>query len=418
MKIAATWRLLLVVLAASCGRENEKSSELAAAFSELESHPILIESALAPNLAGNRLSYLRKGDFYRFETRSISERNAAATVIAEASDFFANWADVPAMVEAGDGSWLAHWLQIAGPDTYDYGIRIARSSDAGASWTELGWLHDDAWNGGAGEIIPGEHGFVSWVPEGAGARGFWLDGRATGGHDRHDGGAMQLRTTLIRGNEIAPSELVDDRICDCCSTAAVATANGPLVAFRDRTDGEIRDIHLLRGTEDGWQRTVIDTSGWEIAGCPVNGPGLAADGDRVLVAWFSGAPETSVWAAWSLDGGLTFDRPKLLTTNTLGRVAAAISGDLGYVAWLAQTGTDDGQPGEIKDGEIQMVTLDVNGGTSEPIRLVSAAASRRSGVPRLTAHEERLGLAWTHVLRPDEGPLATEVRFSWLVPPS
>src|SRR5690606_40682603 len=64
--------------------------------------------------------------------------------------------------------------------------------------------------------------------------------------------------------------------------------------YRDRTVDEIRDIHVAR-LEDGAWRTLpaVHADNWKIAGCPVNGPAIAATGNDAVVAWFSAANDRS-----------------------------------------------------------------------------------------------------------------------------
>src|SRR5690606_35406173 len=69
-------------------------------------------------------------------------------------------------------------------------------------------------------------------------------------------------------------------------------------------------------------------------GCPVNGPSAAADGNNVVVAWYTGANDTpTVLAARSADAGDSFYPPVLLEQGrpVLGRVAVAVDA---YQAWL------------------------------------------------------------------------------------
>ncbi len=416
MSKQVVWWILASGMILGCSADSRESSENPK-YQAAEQISVSITSGMAPNVSEGRLSYLVGGDRIRLELGS-NRREQAPTTIASSSNFFANWTDVPAVTEAGDGSWIAHWLEVSGPETYDYGAKVAWSVDQGQSWSELGWLNDDAWGVGESATVAGEHGFVSWVPEGEGARSFWLDGRAAVGHSEDGVGAMQLRTTMIVDGVIHPSEVIDDRVCDCCPTAAVATPNGALVAFRDRTEEEIRDIHLLRQTADGWSRTEIDTSGWQIAGCPVNGPALAAEGNLVLLAWFSGHPEPTIYAAWSIDGGLTFESPVRLTSDTLGRVTAAISGSRGYVGWLSQTQSlMKEKAGPVGGGEIRVVRIEPDGRVGSVVGLVQTAASRRAGIPRLVGLDQRLGLAWTEVTADEEGALSTNVRYQEFTPP-
>lgn len=161
-------------------------------------------------------------------------------------DWFLNWADRPAAARDGVQRTLRTWLVASGPGSYDYAVRF-RFDDPSRDFRAEGRLHD---HDGAGE-----HGFVSLVPLPAG--GFfaaWLDGRT------HAARGQQLRGRAIRADgSLGPELLLDERCCDCCPTAAVALPNGAvLVAWRDRSEDEIRDISFARGMPE-------DPSTWSVA---------------------------------------------------------------------------------------------------------------------------------------------------------
>ncbi len=86
------------------------------------------------------------------------------------SAYFVNWADFPSAIRLADGTLVAHWLAREGRGTYAYGVRIARSSDSGATWSAPVTPHTDG--------LEAEHGFVSLWDAGNGDVGaVWLDGR-------------------------------------------------------------------------------------------------------------------------------------------------------------------------------------------------------------------------------------------------
>ena len=294
--------------------------------------------------------------------------------ITQRRDFFINWADTPQIAVSGDGALVATWLQKSGPDTYAYDVGVARSTDEGVTWTMLGTLNDDR--------TQTEHGFVSMVPEGDGVRAIWLDGRAmsSGGHDDHGhgGGDMSLRTTTITAT-IAPSTQLDDRTCECCPTTLTRTSAGIVAAYRDRTESERRDIAVVRLVDGAWSPPGdLWPDGWEINGCPVNGPAAASSGLRTAVVWYHGGEHAGVRAAVSEDGGLTFDEPITLAgEEAIGRVAAAWPTDQHVAAvWIAEGPGDDGK------AALTMATLDMTGSVS--VKVVGAVeAGRRSGYPRI-----------------------------------
>lgn len=310
---------------------------------------------------------------------------SAPVTIAQGSDFFANWADVPAVAESEDGTLLAHWLAKTGEATYAYGIRLARSADRGASWRDLGFLHDDG--------TATEHGFVSLLPAGGDRfRAFWLDGR-----QMVDDGPMTLRTALV-GETVEAAEVLDDRVCDCCPTAAVSTPDGPLVAYRDRSPEEVRDIYLRRrvsgqGENGGWSEAEpLHRDGWVFPACPVNGPALAADGDRVVAAWFTAEGDVPrVLATFSADGGARFGPPVEIDRgeHVLGRVGVALAPQKvtaggAVVSWLAAR----------DEGAIYLRRVNADGRLGELFELAKTAASRASGIPRILSQSGLIYATW------------------------
>lgn len=315
------------------------------------------------------------GHQLRFARLSAAGWSKPATV-ASGPGFFANWADFPGVGQAPDGSLTAHWLAKTGDDTYAYGIYLARSADGGATWSKAGMLNDDK--------VPAEHGFVSWVAEPAGLRAFWLDGRETAKK-----GPMTLRTALLDKGAPSQSELVDDRVCDCCQTGAALAAAGPVVAFRDRTAEEIRDIYVVRRTASGWSKPVrVGADNWKIPGCPVNGPAIAASGRQVAVAWFTGAPPAGprVQLAVSNDGGATFGKPVLIDGGKpLGRVDLVLDGTDAIVSWMSLVGDN---------AAIRLRRVSPAGKMGAPLTIAATSSARGSGFPRLAVQEGRLHIAW------------------------
>ena len=322
------------------------------------------------------------GHRLRFSRWSGGRWSAPAT-IAEGADFFANWADFPAVAVGPKGGLAASWLaKSPGGGTYDYAIQLARSADGGRTWRPAGVLHADG--------TPAEHGFVSWISEPGGLRAFWLDGREV-----PKGGAMTLRTAGIAGG--APEEAVDSRVCDCCQTDAALAADGPVVVFRDRSDPsaggkEIRDIYIARRTAAGWGKPApVHADHWEITGCPVNGPAVAAQGRDVAVAWFTAAQgRPRVQLAFSRDGGAHFGEPAEIDAGRpLGRVDVVLTGKKGaepeaVVSWLA---TREG-------GAAVHLRRAGPRGLGAPMTVAATGAGRSSGFPRLARYGDDFAVAW------------------------
>ncbi|MGH9870756.1 MAG: redoxin domain-containing protein [Candidatus Polarisedimenticolia bacterium] len=326
--------------------------------------------------------------YSRLEHHGGTWRWNAPRRITSSTSFFVNWADFPSIQQGGDGSLLVHWLEMMGSGKYAYGIQLALSQDEGGSWRGLGMPHDDR--------AQVEHGFVSVVPERSGFRAFWLDGRETGAHaEGGAGGSTMLRTARVDDRPGADEE-IDGRVCDCCQTGAVMTAEGPVVVYRDRSDGEIRDISIVRWTGDGWTSPApVAADSWRVPGCPVNGPAIAVDstGRRLAVAWFTASfDRPRVQVAFSEDAGATFSMPIVVDRGEpLGRTAVAIdpAGDA-IVAWTG-SGNDQSAP-------LFACRVSFAGGAarrSERLLVSTGPGSRAAGFPRIAMAGESALVAWT-----------------------
>lgn len=331
--------------------------------------------------------------FYDQEGR----RWSSPSTVAEGGGFFVNWADFPSVRVFGD-RLFAHWLWRGGQGTYDYGVRVAWSDDGGATWSRPMTPHQDG--------TPTEHGFVSFFGTAEGVWAAWLDGRQM----VEPWGPMSLRARRVAGAgpagpplsadaasavaTLGPETIVDTMTCECCQTAAVVADGVPVVAFRDRAQGEIRDIHVSRLLESGWTPSAaVHDDGWVFGGCPVNGPAMAAQGAEVAVAWFT-APsnDARVNVAFSSDGAVTFGPPvRVDPGRALGRVDITLLDDgSALVTWLEES------PGSGQAAAIQSRRAARDGSLSDPAVLAATGAARASGFPRIARlGADRLMLAWT-----------------------
>lgn len=340
----------------------------------------------------------------------------APVTIAVGASMVVNWADTPHIQASHDGALWVHWLQKTGASPHAYDVMLATSRDGGRSWSTPVRPHDDG--------TPTGHGFVSMWPQPGGGLGLaWLDGRntapaaasaddaqvATGeaGGDAHgadhDGpahasaGAMALRATGVdAGLRLAPGVEIDARVCDCCQTSAALTARGPLLVYRGRSDGEVRDILATRLDGQAWTRPApVHADGWTTAACPVNGPAVAAQGDAAVVAWYTeaaGQPEVRI--ARSDDAGDHFAAPVVVDAGeaVLGRVAVALDEGQAWLLWLREEGEGQGlwlsrrSPDLAREYQrLRVATLDGRG--------------RATGFPKLALAAGVAHVVWTDVDR-------------------
>ncbi len=297
---------------------------------------------------------------------------SAPHTIAEGSNWFVNWADFPALAILPGGSMAAHWLERSGPDTYAYDVRIVRSSDAGATWSAPVTPHRDS--------TQTEHGFVSMFPAPDGSLGaVWLDGREmTEGEEGHGHGNMTLRYATIGGTGGASAEvMLDGMVCECCQTSAAISARGPVVVYRDRLEGELRDISVVRLVDGAWTTPQsVARDGWKIDGCPVNGPAIAAMDRAVAVAWFTAAGDTPrVKLAFSADDG-----------SPSGRVDVVLLDDgSAVVSWLERV---------AGAAELRARRITPGGELAPAMTVAPSGTARSSGFPRMVRSGNDLLFSW------------------------
>ncbi|MBI2897908.1 MAG: TlpA family protein disulfide reductase [Deltaproteobacteria bacterium] len=347
--------------------------------------PPAAPGALAPNLAvvdgSVAMSWLeRAGDVRRFRFAVLEADGwSRPATIAEGADLVANWADFPSIVATGSRTLYAHYArELDGAEAT--AIEVARSRDRGKTWKSIGRLHEDT--------TRSEHGFVSLLADGPRVRAFWLDGREMAGGE----GPMTLRTALV-GGSVEPGEVLDPRTCECCGTAAAMTSQGPIVVYRNRGEDEVRDPWSVRATKRGWTSPrPVHADGWRVPGCPVNGPAVAADGERVAVAWLTYAgSRQSVRVAFSSNAGRTFGAPIEVDGPSgreapIGRVGVVLDDDGGaIVTWV--------------DGRRERATIRARrakgGKLGRAIEIARTTSERDSGFPRVVRAGDDLHFAWT-----------------------
>lgn len=320
--------------------------------------------------------------------------------VVQGDDLFINYADFPSVAALPDGTLAINWLRMNGDSYFAYDTNISLSQDNGATWSAGIVPHRDG--------TEQQHGFVSMVPDGSGGiMAMWLDGR---NHDTGNsqgaaetaGDAMQLRATALAANgELSEEVLLDDRTCTCCQTTAVALDDGTvLLAYRDRTENEIRDISMVRRVDGVWSEPVgISGDGWEISGCPVNGPAIDAYGSRVALVWFTAANDIpAVRMAFSDDRGASFGKPMGIDLGAPygGVDVVQLSDGSAMFSWVERTGA----------GEAVLVCRATpTDGCSAPVALTLVRTGRTIGFPRMVASGTEVWIAWNETSLAADGAM-------------
>ena len=355
-----------------------------------------LPSPAGPNSAQPQLSTSSRGTILswieregpkaslRFAERTKTGWSAPRTVAA-GNDWFVNWADVPSVTRLSNGTLVGHWLQKSGADAYAYDVRLSYSKDDGKTWSPSFTPHTDG--------TKTEHGFAALFEMSGGGLGLvWLDGRAMKpGHGEHGGGAMSVRFASFDANWKQTSEtVVDGQVCECCPTTAVVTSDGPIAAFRNRSDEEMRDIHVSRLEKGKWtEPKAVHDDGWKINACPVNGPMLSASARDVALAWFHAKDNQGrAFVAFSRDAGRTFGEPiRLDDVSAIGRVDVELIADgVAVASWIEFAN---------QRTEFRVRRVDRSGAKSPAVTVSNLAGGRASGYPRIATSGNEIVFAWT-----------------------
>lgn len=320
--------LLLCLIALSLAAQDVRFSDLPLAAAPGSTAPD-VSSAHDGSLYTSWLEPLADGGHALRVARFDREADAwmAPVTIASGTNFLVNGADTPTIAAGLRGQVAAVWYENG--EGHAYHAVTATSTDQGATWSEPSVLSTESDVTEFAVLAPLLNG--KWLA-------IWLDGRA-----HVSGGPMQLRSRLLGSEE--PDTLIDERTCDCCNLALTVLPNGAvLLAYRDRSDDEIRDIAYQRYSRGQWSPArAPGEDGWEIAGCPVNGPALSRRGAHVAAAWFTaahGEPKvmtarsSNIGNSWNLSGSVSDGEPR-----PLGRVSIAVTRDGSqWISWVETGG--------------------------------------------------------------------------------
>ncbi|MEC9050332.1 MAG: hypothetical protein VYD66_06005, partial [Candidatus Neomarinimicrobiota bacterium] len=182
-------------------------------------------------------------------------------------------------------------------------------------------------------------------------------------------------------------------VCECCPTSAVQVGKATIVAYRDRLESEIRNINIIRKVNDEWEEPYpVFEDGWEIHGCPVNGPKLAEKNGKVAIAWFT-APEgdSRINVAFSNDLGKTFSDPiRVDNGQSQGRVDLEWQDEKTVVvSWL-----------DTKEEYSTIVyrKIETNGTLSKISYVETLGGGRGIGYPQFELIEDKTLFVWTDPL--------------------
>jgi hypothetical protein len=388
----------LVTLGSACGKSETREPAATAPVGTSQSWSVTIKplsppastNSVAPQLTtsgqGTILSWIERAgerSTLRYVERTPDGWSAPYSVVS-GSDWFVSWADVPSVLRLSSGTIVADWFVNTREEIEAYDLHLSYSKDGGRTWAAPFRAHRDR--------TQTQHGFATLFEMPDKRLGLvWLDGRDMETTKDPQGGVMTLRFTSFDSSWTHAADVpVNVRVCECCQTAAVVTADGVLTAFRDRSEKEIRDIAVSRLDNGSWtDARIVHADNFETDSCPVNGPSLSARGRDVAVAWFAPTENDGhAFAAFSHDAGRTWSAPtRLDDRQSLGYTDIELLEDGSAVAtWV-----------EFADQRRQLAMrhIDGSGKTSPSMVIAGTGAERVSGYPRMARYGDELVFAWT-----------------------
>lgn len=316
------------------------------------------------------------------------------------------------------GTLAVLWTAKRGNDT---SVRVALSKDFGRTFAPSIALSPDG--------APGTRGWgMLALDASARVNAVWLDTRLaavalakagiaaasaapvethTGGEHVHGGGKMSTRqdiySAVLESDGRINERLLATDVCFCCKTAFAETAGGVMAAaWRDIYPGSIRDITFARlDSEPGTDRVRVSEDGWQIDGCPENGPAMAGDRSGAMhIVWPTLVPESAttlgVFYSSTSDGRAFAPRTRLdSNTGSAGHPSLAAS-PYGVVlaAW------------EVLRQEQRQIEVRVKRGREwGPVEAITTGASASS--PAVAAVHDGFIIAYT---RSDPGGAKIELR--------
>ncbi|MAT89066.1 MAG: hypothetical protein CMC35_00120 [Flavobacteriaceae bacterium] len=395
MRLSTQWLIAILAfgLCASCADSvQEKTSTFIPEILSLEN----------PASSGGSLSRLIADDNYLYlswvqKTDTIStlyyapfngQQWADPVNVSSGTDWFVNWADFP-VISVNDPLVLSTYLKKSDTATYAYDVRYNHFNGETNKGKKDVLLHADSTNT--------EHGFVSVVPSGRDKFHIvWLDGRFTAGHGHgtstfQEQGAMTLRGAIISPDgSVIESTQLDSRVCDCCQTSMATTTNYTWVAYRDRSEREVRDISIVRKHRDhGWEDPIsVSNDDWKINGCPVNGPSIDSFESNVALAWFT-APDEEGVVNLSFGSETKGFGPKIRVDNgnATGRVSVVMDGPTSaWILWMEPQGDKE---------VIQLAHWSSDGTKHSEVTISEISPERASGFPQLQLFQDTLYVSYT-----------------------
>jgi len=257
--------------------------------------------------------------------------------------------DPPTLAVASDGTVYVGWTARDEAAPHATTLYLSASRDGGRSFASPVKVNDDRKH-----CDRGLHSLA--VAEGGRVYVAWLDNRNIEPPKPTEGGAAHAHSEPNRevffassedgGRTFTPNLKVAGEACPCCKTSLAVGDDGHVyAAWRQVLPGNLRHIAVASSDDGGHAFSppaVVSDDRWELQGCPVSGPSLAAAGGALRVLWYTAGEAGRPGLYWSesRDGGHTFS-PRRALADAGGRGTPVLLRDAGgfKAVWEGSEGT-------------------------------------------------------------------------------
>lgn len=241
--------------------------------------------------------------------------------------------DLPKVVALTDGAFGAVWgteTKVKADSSSE--VYVSRSADGGQTWSKPVQANSDK------TVKTARYNAYIAPLDGGKTAIFWSDAR---NHNKPKGTQIQYLMGAVMNTDgtVGPDFAVDNDICSCCQLLPTRYKDKLYVTYRDRLQGNVRDIAVIPWPGISEAKPVnVHKDNWVLEGCPGQNVGSAASANRLGVAWFTAAGgKGKVQAAFSDNPDKGFGKPINIdrSNNPQGEVKMAMLDD-GHAAvqWL------------------------------------------------------------------------------------
>jgi hypothetical protein len=333
-------------------------------------------NARAPQLHSNddklMLSWAKgSGDFSQLQIIQLSDNQwSSVNTVAEGEGWLTNPFDYAQVIPLSHKIYIAVWLELTSYRDLSYRFNTRISKDGGKSWIDTRWPQ---------ELEEYEqHGFATAALSGDEIKFYWISTYRSNGR--------LLKSNLSLDGKWSVPEVVDNKVCSCCH---LAINESFLLAYRDRSEVEIRDIAVIQDAHENINARIVHADDWEISGCPVNAPALSQKNDLIALSWFSGGANENEagnrLAIGALSDSIHWNSTKLDFTT------------LGYVdlAWIDNETLAVSSVSTSEDATyIDLHFLKINKGVPESAKHLAIPVDSVIGAPSLVSFQGSLYMAY------------------------